>query len=294
MRIAEKVARFDTARKVMAAGIYPYFRSIESDQDTMVQINGKDVLMLGSNNYLGLTNHPQVKEAAIAALRQYGSGCAGSRFLNGTLRIHIECEERLADYMQKEAVLLFSTGFQANLGVISSLVGRNGYVVTDSLDHASIIDGARLSFGKMVKFRHNDKDDLDRVLKGLDNRSKLVITEGVFSMEGDIVKLPEILEDFSATRRGCDARRRSRDRCVGPRRSRHGRAFRFAGQGRSHRRYVLKVACVHRRVRRRDGGHYPFPEASQPRFDLFRQPAAGLRRRRHRRAQNHSRRTRAP
>jgi 7-keto-8-aminopelargonate synthetase-like enzyme len=164
----------------MAAGVYPYFRAIESDQDTMVQMHGKDVLMLGSNNYLGLTNHPKVKEAAIEALKQYGSGCAGSRFLNGTLKIHIECEERLAEYMHRESVLLFSTGFQANLGVISSLVSRNGFVVTDSLDHASIIDGCRLSFGKMAKFRHNDARDLDRVLKGLDGKSKMVVTEGVF------------------------------------------------------------------------------------------------------------------
>jgi 8-amino-7-oxononanoate synthase len=194
VRIAEKVARFEDARRVMAAGLYPYFRAIESDQDTMVRMNGKDVLMLGSNNYLGLTNHPKVKEAAIAALKQYGSGCAGSRFLNGTLSIHVECEERLAQFTQREAVLLFSTGFQANLGAIAPLVSRNGYVVTDALDHASIIDGARLSFGKMVKFRHNDAADLDRVLAGLENKSKLVITEGVFSMEGDIVKLPEIIE----------------------------------------------------------------------------------------------------
>jgi 8-amino-7-oxononanoate synthase len=193
VRIAEKVARFDEARRVIAAGVYPYFRAIESDQDAMVRINGKDVLMLGSNNYLGLTNHPKVKEAAIAALRQYGSGCAGSRFLNGTLRIHVECEERLAEFTKRESVLLFSTGFQANLGAIAPLVSRNGFVVTDALDHASIIDGARLSFGKMVKFKHNDAADLDRVLTSLDGKSKLVITEGVFSMEGDIVKLPEIL-----------------------------------------------------------------------------------------------------
>ncbi|MFZ5434565.1 MAG: aminotransferase class I/II-fold pyridoxal phosphate-dependent enzyme [Calditrichota bacterium] len=193
MRIADKAARFQTARQVMAAGIYPYFRSIESDQDTVVKMHGQDVLMLGSNNYLGLTNHPKIKEAAIAALRQYGSGCAGSRFLNGTLKVHLDCEARLAEYMQREAVLLFTTGFQANLGAIATLVPRNGYIVTDALDHASIIDGARLSFGKMVKFRHNDAADLERVLRGLDGKSKLVITEGIFSMEGDIVKLPEIV-----------------------------------------------------------------------------------------------------
>ncbi len=192
MRIAERVQEFQTARQVMAAGVYPYFRAIESDQDTMVEMEGRNILMLGSNNYLGLTNHPKVKEAAIEALRRYGTGCAGSRFLNGTLKIHIECEERLAEFMGKEAVLVFSTGFQANLGAIATLVERNGYIVTDSLDHASIIDGARLSFGKMVKFRHNDVEDLDRVLGRLGQKPKLVITEGVFSMEGDIVKLPEI------------------------------------------------------------------------------------------------------
>lgn len=201
MRIEEKAARFDVARKVMAAGIYPYFRAIESDQDTMVRMDGKPVLMLGSNNYLGLTNHPKVKEAAIAAVRQYGTGCAGSPFLNGTLSIHLECQERLADFTKKESAVVFSTGFQANLGVISTLVARNGYVITDSLDHASIIDGARLAFGKMVKFRHNDAADLERVLRGLGDKPKFVITEGVFSMEGDIVKLPEIVEVC----RKCDA-----------------------------------------------------------------------------------------
>lgn len=178
----------------MAAGVYPYFRSIESDQTAEVTMNGKPVLMMGSNNYLGLTNHPLVIEAAMEALRRYGTGCAGSRFLNGTLNIHMECEERLAEFMGKEAVLLFSTGFQANLGTIAPLAGRNSYLVTDTLDHASIIDAARLSFAKMVKYKHNDVEDLERVLKTLEGKSKLVITEGVFSMEGDIVLLPETLE----------------------------------------------------------------------------------------------------
>jgi 8-amino-7-oxononanoate synthase len=193
VRIAERVAGFQVARQAMAAGVYPYFRPIESDQDTVVTIGGKRILMLGSNNYLGLTNHPQVKEAAMQAIRQYGTGCAGSPFLNGTLRIHMECAERLADYVQREAVLLYSTGFQANLGAIAALTERNGFVITDSFDHASIIDGARLSFGKMVKFRHNDLEDLERVLKHCGHKSKFVITEGVFSMEGDISKLPEIV-----------------------------------------------------------------------------------------------------
>jgi 8-amino-7-oxononanoate synthase len=194
LRLVEKVRKFHAAREVIAAGIYPYFRPIESDQDTVVEIHGKKVLMLGSNNYLGLTNHPEVKQAAVEAINQYGTGCAGSRFLNGTLRIHLECEEKLAEFMDKEAVLLYSTGFQVNQGVISTLVGRNGVVVTDSLDHASIIDGARLAFGKMVKFRHNDPVDLARVLKNFGAKSKLVVTEGIFSMDGDICKLPQIVE----------------------------------------------------------------------------------------------------
>jgi 8-amino-7-oxononanoate synthase len=194
LRILEKVRKFQTAKQVMAAGIYPYFRPIDSDQDTVVGMYGKKVLMLGSNNYLGLTNHPEVKQAAIEAIQQYGTGCAGSRFLNGTLRIHIECEEKLADFMNKEAVLLYSTGFQVNQGVISALMDRNSFIVTDSLDHASIIDGARLAFGRMVKFRHNNPTDLERVLKTLGTKTKLVVTEGLFSMDGDICKLPEIVE----------------------------------------------------------------------------------------------------
>lgn len=194
MRIIEKARKFQAAKDVMAAGIYPYFRPIESDQDTTVEMFGKKILMLGSNNYLGLTNHPEVKQAAIEAIKEYGTGCAGSRFLNGTLRIHIECEEKLAEFLDKEAVLLYSTGFQVNQGVISALMGRNSMIVADALDHASIIDGARLAFGKMVKFRHNDPTDLERVLKRLHTTSKLVITEGIFSMDGDICKLPEIVE----------------------------------------------------------------------------------------------------
>jgi len=194
LKIIEKVRKYQVAKEVMAAGIYPYFRPIDSDQDTVVGMYGKKVLMLGSNNYLGLTNHPEVKQAAIEAIQRYGTGCAGSRFLNGTLRIHIECEEKLAEFMEKEAVLLYTTGFQVNQGVISALVDRNSFVVTDSLDHASIIDGARLAFGRMVKFRHNSPTDLERVLKSLGSKIKLVVTEGIFSMDGDICRLPEIVE----------------------------------------------------------------------------------------------------
>lgn len=193
MRIAEKVAQFQTARQVIAAGIYPYFRAIETDQDAVVKINGRDILMLGSNNYLGLTNHPKVKEAARKAVDDFGAGCAGSRFLNGTLSIHKECEEKLADFLRKEAVLLFTTGYQANVGGIATLVSRNTWLIADALSHASIIDAARLSFGRVAKFRHNDMADLERLLKVHEHHEKIVITEGVFSMEGDTVDLPAVV-----------------------------------------------------------------------------------------------------
>ncbi len=183
-------------------GLYPYFRPIESDQDTEVIIEGKKVLMMGSNNYLGLTNHPEVKEAAIEAVRRYGTGCAGSRFLNGTLRIHLQLEEELAEFTGKEAALLYSTGFQVNQGVISVLVGRDGVVVIDRTDHASIIDGCRLSFGKTLKFEHNDMQALERVLSGLNDTNGLIVVDGVFSMEGDIADLPNIVR--LAEKYNCD------------------------------------------------------------------------------------------
>jgi 8-amino-7-oxononanoate synthase len=178
----------------MEAGIYPYFRPIDSDQGASVKMNGKDTLMLGSNNYLGLTNHPRVKKAAQDAVDQYGTGCAGSRFLNGTLSVHIECEERLAEFLGKESVLVFSTGYQANVGTIATLGDRHQTLVTDELAHASIIDAARLSFAKMIKFDHNDMQSLEQRLIALGDKSKIVITEGVFSMEGDTVKLPEMVK----------------------------------------------------------------------------------------------------
>ena len=179
----------------MQAGIYPYFREIESDQDTEVVIEGKKVLMFGSNSYLGLTNHPKVKEAAIAAIQKYGTGCAGSRFLNGTLDIHIKLEEKLARLVNKERALCYSTGFQVNLGVVSLLAGRNDYLLLDELDHASIIEGSRLSFSKVLKFAHNDMDALESKLKLCENdRIKLIVVDGIFSMEGDIVKLPEVVQ----------------------------------------------------------------------------------------------------
>jgi 8-amino-7-oxononanoate synthase len=179
----------------MAAGVFPYFRVIESAQDPEVRIDGKNLVMLGSNNYLGLTNHPKVKEAAIQAVARYGSGCAGSRFLNGTLGIHVELEEKLANFMGKDAAITFSTGFQVNLGVIACLVERGDVVYLDKQDHACIIDGARLSFGVTKKFAHNDPTDLKRLMAdGSARKGSLVVVDGVFSMEGDIARLPELVD----------------------------------------------------------------------------------------------------
>jgi len=180
----------------MAAGMYPYFHPIQSGPGSEVIINGKSMIMIGSNNYLGLTGHPKVIEAAIGAIRKYGSGCTGSRFLNGTLDIHEELENRLAKFMKREAAICFSTGFQTNLGAVSALVGKDDFLFTDRADHASIVDGCRLAFGRTVKYRHNDMNDLERVLinHARDDAGKLVVTDGVFSMEGDIVHLPRLTE----------------------------------------------------------------------------------------------------
>ncbi len=197
----EKCRKFTKARELMHAGLYPYFRTIESAQDPVVYLNGKKMIMVGSNNYLGLTSHPKVKEAAIAAIRKYGSGCAGSRFLNGTLDIHVALEEKLARFMRKEAALVFSTGFQVNLGVISALCAKDDLVIIDKMDHASIIDGCRLSYAEVKKFRHNDMEDLERVLSASGEAAALVVVDGVFSMEGDIAKLPRVVE--IAHRCGC-------------------------------------------------------------------------------------------
>jgi 8-amino-7-oxononanoate synthase len=175
------------------SGYYFFFRKLESPQDSEVVVNGKRVIMIGSNNYLGLTNHPRVKEAAIKAIERYGSGCAGSRFLNGNLEIHEELEEKLARFFRKEAALVFATGYQTNLGVIPALVGRNDVAIIDKYDHASILDGCRLSFGKVKKYRHNDMEDLERVLERFKGKDKLIIVDGVFSMEGDIADLPAIV-----------------------------------------------------------------------------------------------------
>lgn len=191
--IFQKCADFTAAREIMMTGLYPYFTEIDSAQETEVMIGGRKVLMLGSNSYLGLTCHPKVKAAAAAALEKYGTGCAGSRFLNGTLDIHRELEERLASFFRKESALVYSTGFQANLGTISALVGKNDTVLIDRLDHASIIDGTRLALGRVKKFIHNDMEDLERVLSLCNSNGKLIVFDGVFSMEGDIARLPEIV-----------------------------------------------------------------------------------------------------
>jgi 8-amino-7-oxononanoate synthase len=190
-----KIAQFQVANLLRERGLYPYFRPIESAQDTEVMIDHKRVLMFGSNSYLGLTNHPKIKEASKKAIDKYGTGCAGSRFLNGTLDIHIELENRLASFVGKEATVLFSTGYQVNLGVLSCVTGRNDYIILDEYDHACIIDGSRLSFSKVIKYAHNDMDDLQRKLSILPEEAvKIIAVDGIFSMEGDIVKLPEIVK----------------------------------------------------------------------------------------------------
>ena len=190
-----KLANYDAPQKAKAAGVYPYFRKIESEQDTEVLINGKKVLMFGSNSYLGLTNHPKVIEAAVAATKKYGTGCAGSRFLNGTLDIHIALEDRLAKFVGKDEAIIYSTGFQVNLGVASCLTGREDYILWDELDHASIIEGCRLSMSKKIKYKHNDMESLEKKLQMCDpDKVKLIITDGVFSMEGDVANLPKICE----------------------------------------------------------------------------------------------------
>lgn len=191
--IRKRIRGFKDAKKAMALGLYPFFRAIESEQDTVVQIDGNPMLMLGSNSYLGLTNDPRVKEAAERAVKRYGTGCAGSRFLNGTLSIHNELEERLARLVGKEEALVLSAGFMVNFGVISALVHREDAVLTDQLNHASIVDGVRMSHGHRVKFQHNDMGDLESKIGRLNGRAgKLIVVDGVFSMDGDIANLPEI------------------------------------------------------------------------------------------------------
>jgi 8-amino-7-oxononanoate synthase len=195
MDVFEKCFKFSKQfQELLESGFYFYFRKLESPQDSEVVVNGKRVIMVGSNNYLGLTSHPRVKEAAIKAIEKYGSGCAGSRFLNGNLEIHEELERKLAAFFRKDAALVFATGYQTNLGTISTLLGRSDVAIIDKYNHASIIDGCRLSFGQVKKFRHNDMDDLERILEGTQGKGKLIIVDGVFSMEGDIADLPSIVK----------------------------------------------------------------------------------------------------
>ena len=195
MDLFAKCAAYTTARECRERGIYPYFHALESRQDTEVIMEGKRRIMLGSNNYLGLTAAPEVIAAAEAALAEYGTGCSGSRFLNGTLRLHLELERELADFVHKDGAVTFSTGFQSNLGIISALVGRGDDVICDRETHASLYDGCRLSFGKMLRYRHADMDDLEAKLKAVpESAGCLIVTDGVFSMGGDIAKLPEICD----------------------------------------------------------------------------------------------------
>ena len=192
--LQDKLAKYDLPQRVKAKGVYPYFRCIESEQNTEVIMSGRKVLMFGSNSYLGLTNHPKVIEAAVEATHKYGTGCAGSRFLNGTLDIHLELEKELAEFVGKEDALIYSTGFQVNLGVVSCVTGREDYIICDELDHASIVEGRRLSFSTCLKFKHNNMESLENELKKCKPESvKLIVVDGVFSMEGDIANLPEIV-----------------------------------------------------------------------------------------------------
>lgn len=195
MDLFEKCRNFTRAKETMAAGLYPYFKAIGSGAASEVYINGKRLIMVGSNNYLGLTQDARVKEAAKKAIDDFGSGCTGSRFLNGTLVLHEELEAKLANFMKREAALCFSTGFQTNLGTIATVVGKDDLIFADRTDHASIVDGCRLAFGRTLKFKHNNLDDLERLLRTHPNSGgKAIIVDGVFSMEGDIVDLPNIVK----------------------------------------------------------------------------------------------------
>lgn len=191
--LQKKLARYTVPQEAKQAGIYPYFRAISSEQDPEVIINGRKVLMFGSNCYTGLVNDPRIKEAAIEATRKYGTGCAGSPFLNGTLDLHKQLEHRIAEYIGKEDVMIYSTGFGVNLGVVSCLTGREDYILWDEQDHASIIEGRRLSFSQSLKYKHNDMESLEQQLRKCEpDKVKLIVTDGVFSMEGDVANIPEI------------------------------------------------------------------------------------------------------
>jgi 8-amino-7-oxononanoate synthase len=195
IQLFEKCRQFTKAKEVQATGLYPYFKPISDSEDTAVIIEGKRRIMLGSNNYLGLTHHPQVIDAASRALQRYGSGCTGSRFLNGTLDLHGQLEAALAQFLGKEDCLVFSTGYQANLGLISGLIGRGDMVYLDKLDHASIVDGAKMSYGDTMRFTHGDLPALDRLIERTrGNKGAMIVVDGVYSMEGDIANVPELVK----------------------------------------------------------------------------------------------------
>ncbi|MBO5102547.1 MAG: aminotransferase class I/II-fold pyridoxal phosphate-dependent enzyme [Clostridia bacterium] len=194
MDLFEKCYNYEIVKKAKEAGIYPYYHYLESGQDTVVNMQGHRVIMIGSNNYLGLTSHPEVIEAGVEAFKKYGSGCSGSRLLNGTLDMHLQLEKELAEFLHKEDVTTFSTGFMSNLGIISAIAGRNDVIICDKENHASIYDGCRLSYAKMVRYEHSDMADLERQLQQIpEDKGKLIVTDGVFSMGGDLCKLPEIV-----------------------------------------------------------------------------------------------------
>ena len=194
MDIFDKCYEPSLAKQVREQGIYPYFHALQSRQDKEVVMEGKRRIMLGSNNYLGLTTQPEVIEAGVKALEKYGTGCSGSRFLNGTLQMHLELEEELAQFLNKEAAMTFSTGFQSNLGIISAIAKHGDYILNDKENHASIYDACRLSYAKTLSYRHNDMGELERILKQIEGKGGiLIVTDGVFSMSGDIANLPEIV-----------------------------------------------------------------------------------------------------
>lgn len=193
--LQNKLAKYTVPQEVKAAGVYPYFRAISSEQDSEVIIDGRKVLMFGSNCYTGLVNDPRIKEAAIEAIRKYGTGCAGSPFLNGTLDLHKKLEARIAEYIGKEDVMIYSTGFEVNLGVVSALTGREDYIIWDEQDHASIIEGHRLAFSRKLKYKHNDMESLEKQLQKCEaDKVKLIVSDSVFSMEGDVANVKKIVE----------------------------------------------------------------------------------------------------
>lgn len=195
MDLFKKCQDFTRIEDIKAADLYPYFHELESKQGPIVEMEGHRTIMIGSNNYLGLTSHPEVIEAGVEALKKYGSGCSGSRFLNGTLDLHVKLEKELAEFLHKDQVVTFSTGFQSNLGIISAIAGRNDYIVCDKENHASIYDACRLSYAKMLRYEHNNMEDLERQLQSIpQDKGILIVTDGVFSMSGEICNLPKIVE----------------------------------------------------------------------------------------------------